>query len=368
MKKILTAITILLIISPLAGCKLRKDNPQNIDREAAIKVGGILIMTGKGSNWGVQALRGAQIANEEIGSSLSLIVEDSQYDTKLALSAFEKLTSVDHVDGIVSMGSGMTLAIAPKLEDKKVIAINAGAVSPKLSGASKYLFNIVPLSTQDSKFIADQAYQKLDYRRVAMISSNDEASAGATQVFQEEFTKLGGVISADEKFLSTDNDYRTYLLKTQKENPDAIFTVGTSLGAVIKQAREMGIKQPFISNSPFELPDNITQGGQAVEGVVYSNMKLEEDSPEFQTFQKKYRDKFKTEPSLYSYTAYDCVKLLYAYLSDCKKDLECVRNKLLTNRFSGLTSNNIIFDEKGEIQSAMQLKTVKDGQFVKYEE
>jgi len=365
MKKFTIVVSLLLAVSLLGGCGW----PRAAETGKGVTIIGVILpITGPGATWGEQANHGAQIAAEEIGDSLQLIMEDSQYDAKIALASFEKLTSFDHIDGLISGGSGVTIALSPKLNDKKVVTINAGAVSPRLSGASEYLFNIVPLSTQDSKFLAEQAYQKLDYHRIAMISSNDEGSAGATKVFQEEFIKLGGAVLADKKYGGSDTDYRTQLLAIDKESPDAIFAVGTSLGLVIRQARELGIKQPFLSYGPFENPDNITMGGQAVEGVVYSGLKMMEDSPEFQAFNKRHRSKFNKEASLSSYTTYDCMKLLYVYLSDCKKNVDCVRNKLLTNKFSGLTSNNIIFNEKGEIQSAMQLKTVEDGQFVKYTE
>ena len=69
-----------------------------------------------------------------------------------------------------------------------------------------------------------------------------------TKSFTTEFKKLGGKIVTTQYFQSGDKDFNSTLTTVKGKNPDAVYLPGyyTELGLVLKQAREMGIKVPFV--------------------------------------------------------------------------------------------------------------------------
>jgi ABC-type branched-subunit amino acid transport system substrate-binding protein len=104
-------IAVLLVFS--FGCA------KKVDKE--INIGIIVPLTGDAAVYGNALKKGLDLAVDEInktggikGKKVSLIYEDSQADPKTAISAFNKLVTVNKVSLIIGdMFSSTTLSIAP---------------------------------------------------------------------------------------------------------------------------------------------------------------------------------------------------------------------------------------------------------------
>ena len=336
-----------------------------------IKIGVIEPITGQGAGWGNQAKEGALLAEEKIkndGGNINIYIEDHQNDPKLALTTFENLVLTKNIDALVSMSSGVMVALSPALDEKQIPTINGGAVSNKLSGISKYEFNIVPLSAQDISYIVDQMIDKFGKNKIAILISNDDFGISSGETATKEIALKNAKIVAYEKYLNTDKDFKTQIMKIKNIQPDSLLLAGQAMGLVLKQAKELDLTIPVFSSETFENPDFIKQGGLATEGVIYTGLKLSGDDQAMKNFTKEYKNKYGHEPSLYSYTTYDAVGILYKYLEECNQDKSCVLNKLQNENYSGIYNSDIKFNDKGElVNPEFYLKTVKDGQFVKYE-
>jgi ABC-type branched-subunit amino acid transport system substrate-binding protein len=97
---------------------------QNISaEEKKINLGLIVPLTGPLAFFGQDFVRAAELAQEdhpEIKERINLLWEDSAYDSKQAVSVFNKLVSVDQADVIISFGGPMLSALAPMAEIKKI--------------------------------------------------------------------------------------------------------------------------------------------------------------------------------------------------------------------------------------------------------
>ncbi len=92
------------------------------------------------------------------------------------------------------------------------------------------------------------------------------------------FGEKGVAVVADEMFNPGTKDFRTNLIKIKSMNPEAIYIdVGTSpasLGLIAKQIQELGIKNVrLFSNFVAGDKDALKTGGQAMEGIIFSDFR-----------------------------------------------------------------------------------------------
>jgi branched-chain amino acid transport system substrate-binding protein len=107
-------------------------------------------------------------------------------------------------------------------------------------------------------------------RGVSILYINNDFGSDQAKVFTEERTKLGGNVLSSDAFEQGATDFKTELTKIKAKNPDAIFAPGyAELAIILKQAKELGMKQQFFASVPFENPQIIQAAGNAAEGVIY---------------------------------------------------------------------------------------------------
>jgi len=88
-----------------------------------VHLGVIVPLTGPIGFFGQEFVKAFELAKQdhpEIDQLLDIEWEDSAYDTKLAVAAFNKLVSVRHTDVVLAFGGPMLNALAPIAEERKV--------------------------------------------------------------------------------------------------------------------------------------------------------------------------------------------------------------------------------------------------------
>ncbi len=109
-------------------------------RAETIRLGAIIPLTGPGAVVGTQEERGIQFAIDAAnakggvgGNKIEVLYEDNQAKPDQSILSFNKLVDLQHVPLIFTGYSGPTLAMAPLATRKKVLMLNAGAQSDKLT-------------------------------------------------------------------------------------------------------------------------------------------------------------------------------------------------------------------------------------------
>src|SRR3989344_4441267 len=163
-----------------------------------IKVGGIFALSGDAAYWGQDEMRGAQLAVDNAnknggvnGRRIEFIVEDAPAveDLQKGVSAFKKLTEIDHVIAVIGpTWDNVAQAIAPLTDTEKTVV-----VSPDMSsGVEKdkdyaYFFTTaLPVETEVLRII-EYAKEK-GFVRVAIIRNVDPFST----IYAQTITKDGG--------------------------------------------------------------------------------------------------------------------------------------------------------------------------------
>lgn len=374
MKKLGIIFVLMLLAAALAGCV-------QPEKKAEIKIGVITPLTGDVASWGEMQKRATELAIEEInsagginGRNVSVIYEDDRADPKEGVNAFKKLAEVDKVPIVVGApASGVTLAVAPIANQDNVVLLSSGSTATDVGKAGPYVFRIMPSDEVQSSIMADWAWD-LGYKKVAVIYVKNSWGQGLMEAFTKDFPVKGGTIVTIEAADPDASDFRTQLTKIKSLNPDAIYAPLYSKGAglMIKQAREIGLKQQILGADVYGFPELIQAGGTAVEGVLYTTFG-EYHGAEYQAFAKKYKEKYGIDVETYATYCYDAFKIAIEAIKKIPDGKEInglnIRDALLSiSNYRGVTGLSDFNGKNSASGKTFDKMMVKGGKFVPYSE
>lgn len=374
MKKLWIGIGIILIIAAaLAGC-VQPEKPKE-----EIKIGVMTPLTGDVASWGEMQKRATDLALEEInaagginGRKVKVIYEDDRADPKEGVNAFKKLVDVDKVPIVVGApASGVTLAVAPIANQANVVLLSSGSTAIDVGKAGPYVFRIMPSDEVQSSIMANWAWD-LGYRKVAIFYVENSWGRGLMEAFNKEFSAKGGAIVTVEAADPDASDFRTQLTKIKSLNPDAIFAPLYTRGAglMIKQARELGLKQQILGADVYDTPELIQAGGTAVEGVLYTTFGQYQGS-EYQAIAKKYKEKYGIDMEAYATYCYDAFVIAVEAIKKIPKEKEIngpnIREELLKIKdYRGVTGLSTFDGRNSATGKTFDKMMVKNGTHVPY--
>ena len=371
-KKQVWLVVIVVLLVVVATLVVNKSGRENDE----VTVGAILPLTGDAGSYGVGLKRGMDLALDAInlndgikGRDLIIAYEDSQADPAKAVSAFNKLRSVDGVPMVLgAMFSAGTLAIAPIAERSKTVLLSPTASAVELTDAGDYIFRIYPSDTYDGIYLAKYARDKLKAKKIAIVFMQTASISAIVDVFRENFEAAGGQVVVAEAYNEGDVDFRSQLTKAKTLQPDVIFIPGylKEMANLLRQAKELGVEGPFLSISTFFDPKLIELAGNAAEGVGFSAPAFDPESnlPVIKKFVEAFRSKYGQEPDILAAYGYDVVNIAAKALQLAEDDLPgSIKSALYSIQgFPGVTGETS-FDENGDVKKQLRIMYVKDGQF-----
>lgn len=356
----------------LCSCRVTQNSSE-------ILMGAAISLTGQeGAGINGEGIRNAvELAVKEInntggvrGKRLRVIYEDTRLQPPVAVSAVNKLISVDKVRVIIgAVSSGETLAAAPICERNKVILISPASTSYEISNAGDYIFRTISPDTLDGTAMANFALRS-GYKTAAAVFVDNAGTKGPAEVFKKVFEAAGGRMLSMEVGPQGSTDFRSQLAKAKAASPDAIYLLGYALelGNMLKQARELGIQKPLLSFQVMEEPTLHKIAGDAVNGVIFTSPTILQSEATGRTrqFIESYRLRYRKDPGVLSYTAYDAVYVISMVINKHGEDSDSIKRGLYeTQNYEG-ASGQISFDANGDTSQPPRLMTYRDGQLVLY--
>lgn len=336
-----------------------------------IKIGVVLPLTGDLATYaeGVRNAINLAVENSDSKNKVQIIVEDDHGCLPPdAVSAAQKLINLDKVKAIIgSLCTGATLAIAPIAEQNKVIVIAPSATGKNLTNAGEYVFRTIASDADKSIAVAKYAYNK-GFRKAALLfDSSQDALVSQRDDVKTTFTSLGGQIVIEESFISSDKDLRTQLNKIKNSNADVIFisALPDTVGLALKQARTLSINTQFIStDTSGGTKPVIDIAGSSAEGLIFP-FATTPSNKEYTDFINNYKSKYGVEPSAYAAEGYDAAMILIKAMFASNGTADSIKYQLfkIGKNYYG-ASGVITFDQNGDVQKPIVIKTVKDGQFI----
>jgi branched-chain amino acid transport system substrate-binding protein len=324
-----------------------------------IKIGWFGPLTGDTALWGQAEFNTVKLRFDDINAAGGIKVGGKMYkveaigyddkgDSTEAVNVAKRLISQDHVSAIVgAQGSSEAIPVAPIANAAKVPVVGTLCTNPKVtvteSGAvNPYMFRACFTDPYQGKVAAYFAYQRLGKRKAAIFMTVDDAySAGLSQYFKENFTKLGGQIVAEVSFAAGEKEFRAPLTKIKAANPDIIFSPNyyTDVALSAKQARDLGISCVMLGGDGWPSENLISLAGNALEGCYYVNH-LDFDSPSVKPFRDEFKAKYNKNAELNSYMTYDAISMvLDAIERSGSTNGEKIAEALSTCDIQGLTGH-----------------------------
>ena len=186
---------------------------------------------------------------------------------------------------------------------------------------------------------------------------------------KEELTTEGVGITTEQTFKSTDQDFRTQLNAVKQNNPDAIVVSALSQPAILimKQARELGITQPFIRGNGFSSTVVLRDAGTAAEGlIVGAAWNIATDTAMDKLFVNSFRTKYHEDPDQFAARAYTGVYLIAEAIkrSGTTTDRTKLREALAGIKDYPTPLGAFSFSSNGDAEEQPVVHIVKDRKFV----
>ncbi len=352
---------IFIVISIVISCCLPAI--AQVSLPVPVRIGLILPLTGAHAQTAAAMRNAATLSYDDLAQDtqrkIELVFEDDQLDAAKAISAFNKLVSVDKVQAVVTFGGQSVAAIAP-LAARSGVAIIALTADSSLVRGRPFVFQHW-LSSEEQANAIFKVFDKAPVKKVALVSTTHNAALDILSEFEQHALKKGMEVVYKQDFLPTNQDFRMDILRLKLAKPDAILGVLVlpHMGLFAKQLRAAGVQTPMYCSANAEAEDEVLSSQGAMEGVIYAGADLSDD------FVAHFESRFGKYPEFAAPHVYDAVKLFaQAIDSGAKNGSDINANLLSYPTFQGAMGVYELVDGYRYAVRAVP-KQIKDGKFQK---
>jgi branched-chain amino acid transport system substrate-binding protein len=335
-------------------------------QERVIRIGVLMPISGPGSYFGVMGKEGIDLALEQLkgsvnGYRLQVQYEDSACSPLQATNTVKRV--LEQLKPHIVIGeecSDASLAIAPILEQAKVVQLNAGSVTMKLTESGyKYVFRIFPNGEQQGQPLGKNAYDKLKARTAVLLYEKTNAGVDSADGFERSFVAAGGKILARIDFGRDVNDFTAIATRIAALGKvDVLPTFGLEgqqvrLSQALAQARVVkGGGGGAVQMGSIWLPYGYDQkAGQAAEGYIrIVQFDPTEKRRMVQDFVKAFHAKYGADkvPTHINAHAYDTILLVAEAVRRGATDSESIRDRFSRMKDVEVTTGRITFGPNGQ--------------------
>lgn len=276
MKRLLLAAA--AVLYAVASPVLAQQQGVTVD---SVTIGAHGPITGPAAYIGLAGRDGMLLAIKEInaaggvnGRRIIAVFEDDGHSPTRALAAVKKLVEQDKVFAVMSVGgSNATVGAVDYMKEKGVpYYVSIASAPPVTWPHAKNLFRGGTTETaRYGELYAEFLATNYKATRIAIMSGREEYprnEGDATVDKLKSWFQMAPV--ARVEFNIGDKDFTPQLVDVQKSNPEVIAFFGNPAEAAIamRQAKELGLKQPFFVGSNMVDPSLVTAARTSAEGAT----------------------------------------------------------------------------------------------------
>jgi branched-chain amino acid transport system substrate-binding protein len=358
-----------------------------------IKIGTLLSISGENRSLGLDSQRGVQLAvdyldgkldgkpGQLMGHNVELVNGDETCSKEGGQSGATKLAADPKILSVIGTScSSAALGVADTIFSKKgILLISPSNTGPALTAEGQHQPFYLRTAHNDKiqgAVVADFAYQKLGAKTAATMHDESPYADGLAAVFRQVFEKLGGKITNNEAFQSTDRDFKPVLNSISQNKPDFLYfpDFSPACGLIVKQSKAIpGLSKTALTGSDgCANPDYIKVGGKATYGTWSSGpdiaAQVSRNAFYGQQFLPAYQKQFGERPiAVFNAHAFDALNILAEALKRAGKDdggtLTIPRTKLKdevykTSDYKGL-SGTITCTPSGDCATSASIAVYK---------
>ena len=288
----------------------------------AIKIGHLTPMTGFLGALGVYAVKGIQIAAEEInaaggvmGRKLHVMSEDSVNPATASTKA-QRMLEQDKVDVLMGeINSASAKTIMQVAARNKRLFLQIGARSDVLRGAdcNRYTFHVdIPVTVMVNA--AGQALAREGYikgKRIYFLTSDYLFGHDLAKAAKAFVAANGGTVVGDELTATDTTDFSPFLLKIRQAKPDLVATNlgGNQVTNFVKQYSEFGL--PYqVAGFNLNTADAWAAGDGNLAGIWPTVWHHELDTPGSKAFVAEFRKRYGKPPENHAWIEYVSLKIM----------------------------------------------------------
>lgn len=367
---------ILIIIVVLAVAAAGYGFYQSKKSSDTVKIGGIYILTGPISAFGELEHRGTELAVSRInasgginGKKLEVVEEDSAYDPKRALDAYNALKARGIKFFIVD-GSGVAAAVRkPVIDDGGFVMVPA-ATTPVFFDGDNRSCRIALTARNFGPGLADLLIQR-NYKKASFLFPGNEYGKGLGDEFVKAYVVRGGKVTTSEFYDASPagGDYRTNItkLKAKEANTDALVFIqpASTVEPMLKQIHELGWKKPVLTDhytieNPALKNLSLANGIEFVD-YEYSFQDSAVDNDVARKFKEDYRRTFNSDPTYVAAATYDAVTLVADAMRKIGEDTQKVADYVSSLKEYSAITGSLSFNSDCEVQRKTVVRKIENG-------
>jgi branched-chain amino acid transport system substrate-binding protein len=353
-----------------------------------VKIGINAELTGEMPAVGASCKQAAELFAEQVNKAggiavgteklpLQLSVVDNSCKADQAAAAAQRLISQNGV--LVMVGPNASSCAIPAgeiAESLGCLMISPWSTNPKTTVDSttgktkKNVFRACFTDRFESPVLAAFATKNLHAKTAAVLYDvSSEAPTSQSTLFKEAFEKAGGKVVAMETYTTGDRDFAAQLTKIRETAPDIIYLPApyNDTPLIAAQARQLGIKAPFLGSDAWSSPDIIKlDTGKSLEGSYFCNhYSTEAPNPKAKQFIADYTARFGNAPDDVAALTYDAMTLAADSVAKAGKlDRSAVRDAMTSTRaFDGVTGQFVYPEGAREPAKSAVIMQIKNGGF-----
>jgi branched-chain amino acid transport system substrate-binding protein len=355
---------VLVVISLLlAGCGGNQTNPQPV-AQGPILIGGALCETGIQAYLDEPAIRGAQLAVEELnkqggilGREVKFINIDGQSDPELVEKAAEEQVKQGAVAIIAPADFDFGSPASNVAQRAGLVGISTAASSPLYSSTvlGDKQFTRSMWNTTMGAAGAEYAYKDRGWKTVYVVTDDFLSyTTSLSQYFIEHFKSLGGTVLYEDHYTQGNGDFSAQLERIQalETKPDFLYfsSYMPDLAMMIQTVRDAGINLPVVGGDAYDDPGFFealgTKYGNDIFFVTHSWMGPEA-TQEMGRFLQLYETKYSEPPdTAFVATGWDVIMILAQAMEEAQttdgaevaKAMENLEFTLLTGKLDWSTA------------------------------
>src|SRR5436309_9497739 len=335
-------------------------------QDRVVRIGVLMPISGPGSYFGVMDKEGIDLALEQFkngvnGYKLQVQYEDSACSPLQATNTAKRI--LDQFKPHVVIGeecSDASLAITPILNEAKVVQLNEGSVTMKLTESGyKYTFRIFPNAEQQSLPLAKVAYNTLKARTAVVLYEKTNAGNDNAEGFKKPFEAMGGKVLAMIDFGRDVNDFTAIATRIASLGRVDVLPTFALEGQQVRIAQALAQAKVVrggggnaVQMGSIWLPYGFDQkAGQAAEGYVrIVQFDPNEKRKIVQDFIRAFRAKYGADrvPTHINSHAYDTILLIAEAVRRGATDSESIRERFSGFKGVEVTTGKISFGPNGQ--------------------
>lgn len=333
-----------------------------------IKVGFSATLTGVKSELGISIRNAFLMKVDEVnnngginGRQIEVIIKDDEND--LDKVASNNKAFID--EGVAAIFgyefSSKVETILSSTEGSKTIVMSPSISTYAVSGIDDNFFRTIASNYEQGEKIGEHANNTFKSGLVIYDQTNEAFAEGVIQGYKDVFKYDINVMGYSNSIF---DDVDLIVEEVNSNDYDHIMYVTNGHDAVYITQYLYRVQPDlqFYSSNWGLVVNALNEGGQAVEGMIFTALLNELSSDEYKVFEASFIEKYNSTPEFSAIYSYEAATMLFEAMENAKTmEYEDLKQSLIeVGPVEGLISP-LAFDEYGDIQRETYLLQVNDG-------